>query len=195
NKISLDNNYIFIDNICLNSIFEEIQGSNNFFEWLVSSLCVENKGELHYIMELVERKVSCNFPLLVCGDDLDFNCIIVVVKVEWSGDKVIWTKFGTVKREADYCNKYRNSGILRFEDWTDDDWQKYGSIAYELITDENFFDEWCNNNWNEENYRRTWGYYHRYFNDDKNIDWIGEVNFRFDVENYLKTFDKMYKLY
>ncbi|MDE6672765.1 MAG: hypothetical protein K2J36_06210 [Ruminococcus sp.] len=195
NKINLDNNYIFIDNICLNSIFEEIQGSNNFFEWLVSSLRVENKGELHYIMELVERKVSCNFPLLVCGDDLDFNCTIVVVKVEWSGDKVIWTKFGTVKREADYWNKYRNSGILRFEDWTDDDWQKYGSIAYELITDENFFDEWCSENWNEEVYRRTWGYYHRYFNDDKNIDWIGEVNFRFEVGNYLKTFDKMYKLY
>lgn len=58
-----------------------------------------------------------------------------------------------------------------------------------------FFNDWCYNNWYEESYRRTWGYYHRYFNDDANIEWIGEVNFRFDVENYLKTFDKIYNFY
>ncbi|MDE6501899.1 MAG: hypothetical protein K2L10_07420 [Ruminococcus sp.] len=188
NELKIDSNYFFVDDKCINTIFEEIQGSNNFFEWLVSSLCVENKGELHYITELVERKVSCNFPLLVCGDDLDFQCTIVVVKVEWSEDKVIWTKFGTVKREADYWNKYINSGILRFEDWTEDDWQKYGSIAYELITDEKFFYEWCSENWNEEVYRRMWGYYHNYLNHDINIEWIGEVNFQFDGNKYQKCF-------
>ena len=63
NKLSIDENgFFFVDNECVNNIFEKIHGSNNFFEWLVSSLCVENAGELRYIRELVEKKNSCNFP-------------------------------------------------------------------------------------------------------------------------------------
>lgn len=188
NKLGMESEYFLVDGKCINTIFDEIQGSNNFFEWLVSSLCVENIGELHYIEELIKRKISCNFPLLVCGDDLDFSCIVVVVKVEWLEDSVIWTKFGTVKKEIDFWKKFRSSGILRFEDWTDDDWKKYGSIAYDLMYDENFFDEWCSRNWYEEVYRRTWGYYHKYFNQDINIEWIGEVDFRFEIDNYQNIF-------
>lgn len=189
NKLSIDKNGFFlIDNECINNIFEKIHGSNNFFEWLVSSLYIENSGELCYIKELIERRISCNFPVLVCGDDLDFSCTIVVVKVEWTENQVIWTKFGTVKKDLNYWENYRNSGIRKVENWSDNDWEKYGSVAYDLLYDENFFDKWCSENWNEESYRRTWNYYHEYFNDDENIDWIGEVNFRFDAEEYQKVF-------
>lgn len=189
NKLSIDKNGFFlIDNECINNIFEKIHGSNNFFEWLVSSLHIENSGELCYIKELIERRISCNFPVLVCGDDLDFSCTIVVVKVEWTENQVIWTKFGTVKKDLNYWENYRNSGIRKVENWSDNDWEKYGSVAYDLLYDENFFDKWCSENWNEESYRRTWNYYHEYFNDDENIDWIGEVNFRFDAEEYQKVF-------
>lgn len=190
NILNIESDYFLVDGKCINSVFEEIQGSNNFFEWLVGSLCVENSGELRYIKELVERKVSCNFPLLVCGDDLDLSCTVVVVKVEWLENSVMWSKFGTVNKDPDFWKNYRNSGIRRVEDWTDDDWKKYSSIGYDLIYDENFFDDWCGKNWHEEVYRRTWGYYHKYFNDDRNIDWIGEINFRFDAGSYLKVFDK-----
>lgn len=187
NKLSIDKNgFLFVDNECINNIFEKIHGSNNFFEWLVSSLNIENSGELRYVKELVENKISCNFPLLVCGDDLDFSCTIVVVKVEWTENQIIWTKFGTVKRDADFWEKYRDSGIRRVENWTESDWKKYE--AYDLIYDENFFDDWCSKNWNEEVYRRTWNYYHEYFNNDMNIEWLGEVDFRFEVSNYRNCF-------
>ncbi|MCM1315403.1 MAG: hypothetical protein NC205_01805 [Prevotella sp.] len=190
NKISLDKGYILIDNICLNHIFEKIQGSNNFFEWLVPSVFVENSAERRYIYELIKRKISCNFPILVCDCDLDFSCKVVVVKTVWTENAIIWTKFGTVKKDVNYLENYNKSGILRVEDWTESDWNKYGSIAYDLIYDENFYNNWCYNNWCEESYRRTWGYYHKYFNDDKNIDWIGEVSFRFNVDKYQKIFSQ-----
>lgn len=180
--------FLFVDKKCINNFFEKIQGSNNFFEWLVSSVCTENTGELLYIKDLVERRISCNFPLLICGDDLDFSCTIVVVKVEYSEDAVIWTKFGMVKKEADYWENYRNSGIRKIEIWTDEEWEKYGSIAYDLLYDENFFTEWCSANWYEEVYRRSWGYHHEYFNNDNNIEWIGEVDFRFEINNYQNCF-------
>ena len=62
------------------------------------------------------------------------------------------------------------------------------SISYDLLYDENFFDDWCSKNWNEEVYRRTWNYYHEYFNNDMNIEWLGEVDFRFEVSNYRNCF-------
>lgn len=187
NKLSIDKNgFLLVDNECVNNIFEKIHGSNNFFEWLISSVCTENTGELLYVKELVENKISCNFPLLICGDDCDFSCTIVVVKVEWTENQIIWTKFGTVKRDADFWEKYRDSGIRRVENWTESDWKKYE--AYDLIYDENFFDDWCSKNWNEEVYRRTWNYYHEYFNNDMNIEWLGEVDFRFEVSNYRNCF-------
>lgn len=195
NKIDFDNNYIIIDNIYLNSVFEEIHGSNNFFEWLVPSVFVENSAQKRYIHELVNKKISCNFPVLVCGDDLDFSCEVVVIKTEWTENSVIWTKFGTVRKDPDFSEKYVNSGIRKIENWTESDWKKYNLIAYDLIYDENFFNEWRDNNYYEESYRRVLNYYHGYFNDDNNIDWIGEVNFRFAAEDYLKNFDKMYNLY
>ncbi|MDE5584458.1 MAG: hypothetical protein K2J08_12240 [Ruminococcus sp.] len=189
NKLSIDKNgFPFIDNESVNSIFEAIHGSNNFFEWLVASVCTQNKGELLYIRELIEKQISCNFPLLICGDDLDFSCTIVVVKVEYSENMVIWSKFGTVKKDEYYWENYRNSGIRKVENWSDKDWEKYGSIAYELLYDENFFDDWCSANHSEEIYRRTWQYYHKYFNDDINIDWIGEIDFRFELNNYKNCF-------
>lgn len=189
NKLSIDENGFFlIDDECVNSTFEKLHGSNNFFEWLISSVCTENTGELLYVKELVEKKISCNFPLLICGDDCDFSCTIVVVKVEYSENTVTWNKFGTVKKDVNYWENYRNSGIRKIENWTDNDWKKYNSIAYDLLYDENFFDEWCSENWNEEVYRRTWGYHHKYFNDDNNINWINDINFRFELNNYVSCF-------
>ena len=189
NKLSIDKNgFLLIDDECVNSTFEKLHGSNNFFEWLISSVCTENTSELLYVKELVEKKISCNFPLLICGDDCDFSCTIVVVKVEYSENTVKWNKFGTVKKDVNFWENYRNSGIRKIENWTDNDWKKYDSIAYDLLYDENFFDEWCSENWNEEVYRRTWGYYHKYFNDDNNINWISDINFRFELNNYVSCF-------
>ncbi len=189
NKLSIDKNgFLLIDNECVNNIFEKIHGSNNFFEWLISSIYTENKGELLYVKELVEKKISGNFPLLICGDDCDFSCTIVVVKVEYSENVVIWNKLGTVKKDVNYYENYRNSGIRKIENWTDNDWKNYGSIAYDILYDENFFSEWCSVNWNEEVYRRTWGYYHKYFNDDNNINWISKINFNFELNNYVNCF-------
>lgn len=189
NKLTINKyRYFFIDKECVNSIFEAIHGSNNFFEWLVSSVCIENEGELLYVKELVEKQISCNFPLLICGDDLDFSCTTVVVKVEYSENMVIWSKFGTVKKDDYYWENYKNSGIRKVENWSDEEWKKYSSIAYDLLYDEDFFVEWCSANWNEEVYRRTWEYHHKYFNDDNNIDWIGELDFRFELNNYQSCF-------
>lgn len=34
-------------------------------------------------------------PILLCPDDFDFSCTVIVVEVIWNDDVVIWNRFGT----------------------------------------------------------------------------------------------------
>ncbi len=196
NKLAEKNGNIFVDDRDITEILIYDEDGLPDYEYcfgLVSSLCNENQGEVRYIKELVSRKIDCNFPLLICDCDLDFSCTVVVVKVKFCGDCVKWEKIGVAAgKEKRYSKaffeKYRNSGIRQVEYWTDDDWQKYGDIAYDLIKDDYFFDDWCAKNWQEELYRRCWGYYHKYFNNDDNVDWEKELDYKFQPDEYQEFF-------
>lgn len=190
NKLTEKDGNILVDGKELTIMLLEDDELDGYYYGLVSSLCNENTGELRYIKELVSRKIDCNFPLLICDCDCDFNCTIAVVKVKFCDNCVKWKKIGIVNRENSrtFFENYRNSGIRRVEDWTDEDWEKYGDIAYDLLNDDYFFHDWCSKNWQEELYRRCWGYYHKYFNNDDNIDWTSELNFKFELNEYQKFF-------
>ncbi len=184
NKLALkngDKDFIFIDDECMTSVFD-------YFEWLYSTLSVENNAERRYMRELIENQVSCNFPIMSENSELHCSCDIAVVKVRYYADYVTWEKVGMMKKDWDYHESYRNSGIRRVEDWTDVDWEKYGDIAYDLLQDDYFFNDWCYKNWQEELYRRCWGYYHKYFNNDENIVWVSELDCKFEPDEYRKFF-------
>lgn len=195
NKLTEKNGYIFIDGMDINEkiIKYDDNGIKCEYYGLVSSLCNENQGEVRYIKELVSKKIDCNFPLLICSCDCDFHCSVAVVKVKFCEDCIKWEKIGVMdgkeKRDSmTFYENYINSGIRLVEDWSEQDWQKYGDIAYDLIQDECFFYDWCGRNWQEELYRRCWGYYHKYFNNDENIDWVNELDFKFQPDEYQKFF-------
>ncbi|MDE6787717.1 MAG: hypothetical protein K2J47_00130 [Ruminococcus sp.] len=193
NKLTEKDRNILVDGKELTIMLLEDNEWDGYYYELVSSLCNENMGELRYIKELVSRKLDCNFPLLICDCDCDFNCTVAVAKVKFCDNCVKWEKIGIVTgtnrgNSRTFFENYRNSGIRRVEDWAEDDWQKYGDIAYDLIQDDYFFHDWCSKNWQEELYRRCWGYYHKYFNDDLNISWASELNFKFEVKEYQKFF-------
>lgn len=193
NKLTEKDGNILVDGENINETLAKYN-NDDFIAWkyygLVSSLCNENTSELRYIKELVRKKIDCNFPLLICDCDLDFSCTVAVVKVKFCENCVKWEKIGNMAgrdRKA-FFEEYRNSGIRRVEDWSDDDWQKYGGIAYDLLHDDYFFNDWCAKNWKEELYRRCWGYYHKYFNNDNNINWLKELDYKFQLSDYQKFF-------
>lgn len=197
NKLAEKNGDIFVDDKDITECFAKYNGKGimyyGYSYGLILSLCNENQGEIRYIKELISRKIDCNFPLLICDCDLDFSCTVVVVKVKFCEDCVKWEKIGIVagkeKRDSrTFFENYRNSGIRRVEDWSDDDWQKYGELAYDLLKDDYFFHDWCSKNWQEELYRRCWGYYHKCFNNDDNINWICELDYKFSIDEYCKFF-------
>lgn len=100
NRLTEKDGYILVDGWDISEKLT-IYDDNGFIEWdyygLVSSLCNENQGEVRYIKELVSRKIDCNFPLLVCDCDCDFNCTVAVVKVRFCDDCVKWEKIGIVE--------------------------------------------------------------------------------------------------
>lgn len=190
NKLTEKDGNILVDGKELTIMLLEDDELDGYYYGLVSSLCNENQGEIQYIKELVSRKLDCNFPLLICDCDCDFSCTVAVVKVKFCDNGVEWKKIGIVNKgnSRTFFEDYRNSGIRRVEDWTDEDWEKYGDIAYDLLNDDYFFHDWCSKNWQEELYRRCWGYYHKYFNNDDSIDWTSELNFKFELNEYQKFF-------
>lgn len=180
---------LFIDGKYLNTMLDEFIDSNNYFKFLVPSLKLDNVQQQRYVWDLIDNKASCNFPLLVCGDDLDFSCTISVVEIEFQNNIVTWHRLGRVIRDENFFDNWRNSGVRNIEEWSEDDWHKYGTIAYDLLHDDKFFDKWCSENWAEEDYRRTWGYYHQSFNNNSGIEWLAELNFTFNPEEYRCIFE------
>ena len=56
------------------------------------------KGDIRFVWKLVGMD-SAVLPLLLCADDLDFSCIVIVVEVEKTKDFVYWRRIGYVLHE------------------------------------------------------------------------------------------------
>lgn len=56
---------------------------------------LEWKGDIRFVWKLIEMD-SVVLPLLLCPDDLDFSCIVIVAEVEKTKDYVYWNKIGYV---------------------------------------------------------------------------------------------------
>jgi hypothetical protein len=164
-----------------------------YFQKLDTSLGKLDPPDRNYIRLLIANKLDCNFPILLCDDDMDFTGDIVVVEVEYLQSCVLWKRFGIVNH-SNYDNvKYAHSGIRDINTWTKDDWEKYQDIAYRLLYEEDFSQEWINTHWENELYRRNCNYLHKYINNSNNIQWLGELNFTFDTNQYFESLSNIRK--
>lgn len=186
-------NTLYVDNKSLQEIFIDMTEDIDFFEWLTTSINDLDPPDKRYIWHLIDNKINCNFPILLCGDDMDFTCTIVVVKVEYQQDYVIWKSFGSVDKSNYSYVDYYNSGIKDIDSWSAEDWEKYQDIVYDLLYDNYFFSDWTDKHCQEELYRRNCNYIHKYLNNDDNIHWFGNLNFKFDINQYFDCLNSIRK--
>ncbi|MFZ5986349.1 MAG: hypothetical protein ACOYWZ_04375 [Bacillota bacterium] len=163
---------------------------------LISAWFIEldSKSEVEYIRECVkiENEEGVSVPILVCPEDLDLWCTVVVAKIIHTKDSVIWEKVGVVKKDNWNTNYWVNSGIRNFEKWTDAEWEHYGSYFDVYNLDDYRWDAWISENWKEEERRRIHNYTHEYFNVDENIDWFKNIpKLIFDKNQYKTAIDKL----
>lgn len=129
---------------------------------------------------------STVLPLLLCEEDLDFSCIVIVVKVEKTEDFVYWNKIGYVLHENEDVEEEKKRGILYTDSYSEEDWERYGdNIALESVNSP-LWKNWISENWDEELYRRRVNYTLPYYQTEGNICWIKDVDWVFDRTEYNK---------
>ena len=64
---------------------------------LLNWLSDENERELVWSRVLPTNSSTSNLPILMCGDDVDLYCTVIIVEVEETKDYVYWNKFGLEK--------------------------------------------------------------------------------------------------
>ena len=110
-----------------------------------------------------------NLPILVCEDDLDLSCIVIVAAVRKAEEIVFWDRIGYVDHREEDSKQEKASGILCLEAYTDEDWAKYGdNIALER----------------PDSSERRMNYTLPYCQDERHIVWLGETGYAFDRGAY-----------
>lgn len=140
-------------------------------------------GDIRFVWSVIEMD-SAVLPLLLCPEDLDFSCIVIVVEVEKTKDFVYWNRIGYVLHEKEDFEEEKKNGILNTACYSDEDWEKYGdNIALENV-DSPLWKQWISDNWEEELYRRRMNYTLPFYHTEGNVCWIKNVRWEFQRKEY-----------
>lgn len=154
------------------------------------------ESENDFIWELIDSpEQKLNLPILVCEDDCDLSCIMILVQLRKTEQYICWDKIGVLNRGNWDKDKEMRSGILCLESYTDEDWKRYGdNIATERFNSREYWD-WVSENWYEENIRRLRNYVKPYLQTDANIEWMKTVNWQFNRAEYMDMVEEYRTLY
>lgn len=151
--------------------------------WPAWSKSLEWEGDVRFVWKVIELDKAV-LPLLLCPDDVDFTCIVVVAEVEKTEDFVYWNKVGFVLHEREDFAEEKKNGILNWEAYSDKDWERYGdNIAWEEVNSP-AWRQWISENWAEELYRRRMNYTLPFYQTEGNVFWMKETNWVFDRSEY-----------
>lgn len=134
-------------------------------------------------MEYLLKQDKVNLPLLLCPDDCDFSCVVIVAEVKKTESHVYWKRIGKVNHSIELFEEEKQHGIAFVDAYTDDDWKEYNDPELHVV-DSAKWREWISANWSEELYRRRINYTYPCYKDNRNIDWIYACNWCFDRKQY-----------
>ncbi|MEI8704357.1 hypothetical protein [Pseudoalteromonas sp. B62] len=109
---------IYIDGVRLDSIINQLKPDQDYLGLIPTLFSALN----HDVEEMVvwERVLPKNgtaiLPLLMCPDDVDLYCTLIVVEVLIKGNTVIWTRFGLDdSSDDDYVPRWLGTEVNWFE--------------------------------------------------------------------------------
>lgn len=95
---------------------------------------LEWQWENDFVWELIDSPEEWNVPILVCEDDCDLSCIVILVHIRKAGNRIFWERIGRLDHSNSNLREEQQSGILCLEAYTDEDWEQYGdNIATEAF--------------------------------------------------------------
>jgi len=160
------------------------------FAW---TRCLQWEGDVRFVWRTLELDQTV-LPLLLCPEDTDFSCIVVVAQVEKREDYVYWNRIGYVLHDREDFDEEKKSGILKLEAYSDEDWEKYGdNIALEEVNSHAWY-QWISGNWAEELYRRRMNYTLPYYRTEGNVFWMKETGWMFDRREYERVLEEYWEI-
>lgn len=132
----------------------------------------------HYINTLIVHEVAGNVPILVCPDDLDLVCTVVVAKIRYQTGQVYWDKIGLVQSHELRALSLQESKLKSLSHWSE---------CYELakLTEcDQIWQYWQVKCKSEEDSYSIWSGLHLALNNDENIKWFNISPLVFDKNNY-----------
>lgn len=161
--------------------------------WPAWTKSLDWEGDVRFVWKVIELDKAV-LPLLLCPDDGDFCCIVVVAEAEKTEDFVYWRKVGFVLHDREDFAEEKRSGILKLEAYSDEDWEKYGdNIALEEVNSPAWC-QWISENWAEELYRRRMNYTLPYYQAEGNVFWLKETDWAFDRCEYESMVEEYWEL-
>lgn len=91
--------------------------------WPAWSKSLEWEGDVRFVWKAIELDKAV-LPLLLCPDDVDFTCIVVVAEVEKTENFVYWSRVGFVLHDREDFAEEKKNGILNWEAYSDKDWER-----------------------------------------------------------------------
>lgn len=149
-------------------------------------------GDVRFVWKLIEKDSSI-LPVLLCPDDLDFSCIVMVVEVERNNDFVYWNQIGYVIHANEDFREEKEKGILDLEAYSDRDWDMYGDNIACADVDSEEWRQWISENWDEELYRRRMNYTYPHYQKEGSVCWIHEMNWVFARDEYDRITEEFWK--
>lgn len=156
---------------------------------------LEWAAENRFIWEMIDSPGTQNVPILVCEDDCDLSCIVILARIRKTEDFIFWDKIGLLLHENEDFDLEQRAGIANLDSYSEKDWEMYGgNIAWEEFGSREFFN-WVGENWQEELLRRRRNYTLPYMQKDGNIFWIEDVNWVFTAGQYNHMVEKFREIY
>lgn len=151
---------------------------------------LEWAAENRFIWEMIDRPGTLNVPILVCEDDCDLSCIVILARIRKTEDFIFWDKIGLLLHENEDFDLEQRAGIANLDSYSEEDWEIYGgNIAWVEFGSREFFN-WIGEHWQEELLRRRRNYTLPYMQKDGNIFWIEDVNWVFAAGQYNHMVEK-----
>ncbi len=151
------------------------------------------KGDSYFVQFALNQDKSI-IPILLCPDDFDFSCVVIVVDIEKFEDKVIWKRIGLVDHSGESFEEEKKSGILYTEAYSKEDYLRYGDNVASSEIDSDEWHKWISENWDEELFRRRINYTFPYYQNEKNIKWFADCGFVFHRKEYDFVVESCYML-
>lgn len=153
-------------------------------------------AENRFVWSLIDSEEALNVPVLVCEDDCDLNCIVIVAHIRKTNTNVYWDRIGLVDWSEYNSAKECESGFLYVEAYTQKDWDLYGGDVAWMKVNSSEFTHWLNDNqcWEEEHFRRLSNYMKPFIQEDNHINWLLEPKWHFLRNSYEDMVEKYRKI-